>query len=59
MTQQSTNNLLMIRPVAFGFNTQTADSNAFQNRDDDQQPCSKKHVQEFDGFVNVSAQAMA
>jgi hypothetical protein len=53
MTQQSTNNLLMIRPVAFGFNTQTADSNAFQNRDDDQQAVQQKAVQEFDGFVNV------
>nr|WP_231876102.1 arginine deiminase-related protein [Mucilaginibacter sp. L294] len=53
MTQQSTNNLLMIRPVAFGFNTQTAESNAFQNRDDDQQAVQQKAVQEFDGFVKV------
>jgi hypothetical protein len=50
---QSTNNLLMIRPVAFGFNTQTAESNAFQNRDDDQQAVQQKAVQEFDGFVKV------
>jgi hypothetical protein len=50
---QSTNNLLMIRPVAFGFNTQTAESNAFQNRDDDQQAVQQKAVQEFDGFVQV------
>jgi hypothetical protein len=50
---QSTNNLLMIRPVAFGFNAQTAESNAFQNRDDDQQAVQQKAVQEFDGFVQV------
>jgi hypothetical protein len=41
----------MIRPVAFGFNTQTAQSNAFQNRDADQQLVQQKALQEFDGFV--------
>jgi hypothetical protein len=50
---QSTNNILMIKPVNFGFNTQTAESNAFQNRDDDQQAVQQKAQQEFDGFVNV------
>ncbi|MES2062044.1 MAG: arginine deiminase-related protein [Bacteroidota bacterium] len=50
---QSTTNILMIRPVAFGFNIQTAESNAFQNRDDDQQAVQQKAVQEFDGFVKV------
>ncbi|MFA6249330.1 MAG: arginine deiminase-related protein [Mucilaginibacter sp.] len=50
---QSTANILMIRPVAFGFNTQTAESNAFQNRDDDQQAVQQKAVQEFDVFVKV------
>jgi hypothetical protein len=50
---QSTSNILMIRPVAFGFNTQTAESNAFQNRDDDQQAVQQKAEQEFDGFVNI------
>lgn len=43
----------MIRPVAFGFNTQTAESNAFQNRDDDQHAVQQKAIQEFDGFVKV------
>jgi hypothetical protein len=51
MTNQSTSNILMIRPVAFGFNTQTAQSNAFQNRDADQQLVQQKAQQEFDGFV--------
>lgn len=50
---QSTNSILMIRPVSFGFNEQTADSNAFQNRDADQQAVQDKAVAEFDGFVNT------
>ncbi len=43
----------MIRPVAFGFNVQTAESNAFQKQDADQQAVQQKAQQEFDGFVNV------
>jgi hypothetical protein len=50
---QSTNNIFMIRPVNFGFNAQTADSNAFQIQQADQQAVQQKAVQEFDGFVNV------
>jgi hypothetical protein len=50
---QSTNNILMIRPVSFGFNEQTAGSNAFQNRDADQQAVQDKALAEFDGFVNT------
>jgi hypothetical protein len=51
--QQSTNNILMIRPVSFGFNEQTAGSNAFQNRDADQQAVQDKALAEFDGFVKT------
>lgn len=43
----------MIRPVSFGFNEQTAESNAFQNRDADQQQVQDKALEEFDGFVNM------
>ncbi|SDP96170.1 hypothetical protein SAMN05428975_4169 [Mucilaginibacter sp. OK268] len=50
---QSTNNILMIRPVNFGFNEQTAGSNAFQNRDADQQIVQDKALTEFDGFVKT------
>jgi len=50
---QSTNNILMIRPVNFGFNEQTAGSNAFQNRDADQQTVQDKALTEFDGFVKT------
>ncbi|WP_235953940.1 citrulline utilization hydrolase CtlX [Mucilaginibacter inviolabilis] len=50
---QSTNNILMIRPVSFGFNEQTAGSNAFQNRDADQQAVQDKALTEFNGFVKT------
>ncbi|MGV3558165.1 citrulline utilization hydrolase CtlX [Larkinella arboricola] len=33
MQSQATSNILMIRPTRFGFNSQTAESNAFQNAD--------------------------
>jgi hypothetical protein len=48
---QSTSNILMIRPVNFGFNEQTAGSNAFQNRDDNNREVQQKALKEFDGFV--------
>jgi hypothetical protein len=50
---QSTSNILMIRPVSFGFNEQTAESNAFQNRDSNQQQVQAKALAEFDGFVKT------
>jgi hypothetical protein len=43
----------MIRPVNFGFNEQTAGSNAFQNRNAEQQQVQDKALKEFDGFVNI------
>jgi hypothetical protein len=43
----------MIRPVSFGFNEQTAESNAFQNRDADQQAVQDKALTEFDHFVKT------
>lgn len=43
----------MIRPVSFGFNEQTAGSNAFQNRDADQQAVQDKALAEFDGLVKT------
>jgi len=51
--QQSTSNVLMIRPVSFGFNEQTAASNAFQNRDANQQAVQDKALVEFDNFVKI------
>lgn len=43
----------MIRPASFGFNEQTADSNAFQKADTDQQQVQAKALVEFDAFVQV------
>jgi hypothetical protein len=48
---QTTSHLLMIRPVRFGFNAQTAVNNAFQVADANQQEVEKKAIAEFDGFV--------
>jgi len=41
----------MIRPVAFGFNEQTAGSNAFQQQGLDQQNVQQQALQEFDTLV--------
>jgi len=45
--------LLMIRPVAFGYNEQTAESNAFQTKDASQQAVQELALQEFDSFVKI------
>lgn len=49
---QSTNHLLMIRPVAFKFNEQTAGNNKFQQASDDRD-VHMQALSEFDGFVNL------
>lgn len=43
----------MVRPANFGFNEETAESNAFQSRDGRMSPedIRKKAIQEFDAFV--------
>lgn len=53
MNNQTTSTILMIRPVNFGFNEQTAGSNAFQNRNTEQQQVQDKALKEFDGFVSI------
>ena len=53
MNQQTTSTILMIRPVNFGFNEQTAGSNAFQNRNAEQQQVQDMALKEFDRLVNV------
>lgn len=50
---QSTSHLLMIRPVNFGFNEETAESNAFQIKDKNQQAVQEKALAEFNGFVEI------
>jgi hypothetical protein len=49
---QNTNHILMIRPAAFGFNEQTAGSNAFQQQSSNMHETAQKALQEFDGFVD-------
>ena len=43
----------MIRPVSFGFNEQTAESNAFQHRTTDEQDIQAKALVEFDAFAET------
>ena len=50
---QSTSHLLMIRPVNFGYNEETAESNAFQNKGKNQQQVQEKALAEFNGFVSI------
>lgn len=49
---QNTNHLLMIRPVSFGYNAQTAVNNSFQIESDDEN-VSEDAVKEFDELVDV------
>lgn len=52
--KQTTSTLLMIRPVRFGFNEQTAESNAFQNKSDNKaEDIQQKALEEFDNFVDL------
>jgi hypothetical protein len=51
---QTTPFILMIRPVKFGFNIQTAETNTFQNSDFREDTTSqKKALKEFDKMVNI------
>jgi hypothetical protein len=47
-----TSHILMIRPVNFSFNQQTAESNAFQ-KNGEQSQVQQKALQEFDAFVQI------
>src|ERR1700744_273821 len=50
---QSTSHILMIRPVNFEFNEETAESNAFQNKYSAKENVNEKAQQEFDRMVNT------
>jgi hypothetical protein len=56
LMSQSTSHLLMIRPVNFGFNEQTAESNAFQNKAAQKNGANDAAQREFDGMVNMLRQ---
>ncbi len=47
---QTTSHILMIRPVSFAFNEQTAINNAFQQAGNDKNT-QEKALKEFDAFV--------
>jgi hypothetical protein len=49
---QHTNSLFLVRPAAFGFNDETASSNAFQNQETkNSQELQEQVLQEFDAFA--------
>ncbi|MBL0743637.1 citrulline utilization hydrolase CtlX [Chryseolinea lacunae] len=54
MSAQTTSHLLMIRPVQFAFNTQTAVNNAFQSTQDTN--AQELALTEFDNFVTLLRQ---
>ncbi|MDB5133182.1 MAG: amidinotransferase [Mucilaginibacter sp.] len=49
----TTDHILMIRPVNFGYNEETADSNAFQRRGIDDKIAQDSALHEFNNMVNV------
>jgi len=53
--RQACSTVLMIRPAAFGFNPETAETNAFQNPDAALTPeqIRERALQEFDGLVSA------
>lgn len=50
---QNTHHIMMIRPVRFTFNEQTAESNAFQQSGAKADDTNEKALKEFDAFVDV------
>ncbi len=57
--RQTTDQILMIRPAAFGYNPQTAENNAFQQKDgaENTEVIQQQALKEFDAFVDVLRQA--
>jgi hypothetical protein len=50
---EATSNILMVRPVHFGYNSQTAESNAFQKKPAAEDSVHEKALKEFDNLVNL------
>ncbi len=53
---QSTSEILMIKPINFGFNEETAVSNAFQNKNAEKNGVQEKALAEFSGMVEILRQ---
>jgi len=50
---QNTSTILMIRPVRFSFNEETAGSNSFQDESAKEEGTQQKALDEFDNMVNI------
>ena len=50
---QSTSKVLMVRPVRFSFNTETAGNNLFQEKMDDPQEAQTFALKEFENYVKL------
>ncbi|MBQ8050430.1 MAG: amidinotransferase [Bacteroidaceae bacterium] len=60
MNRQTTSQLLMVRPVRFAFNEQTAANNAFQQRATDDEAAlrtQQEAIREFDAYVRLLREA--
>ncbi|MFT4735605.1 MAG: hypothetical protein ACI9K1_002568 [Arcticibacterium sp.] len=51
MSQQCTHHIFMIRPISFGFNEETAESNAFMQGDLSDREAQRDAANNFDSFV--------
>lgn len=51
--QQTTSNIMMVRPVSFGHNPQTAENNAFQKKKANGDDVLQQAQAEFDGMVTM------
>ncbi|MBR5035989.1 MAG: amidinotransferase [Prevotella sp.] len=59
LNQQTTSKVLMVRPVRFAFNEETAANNAFQQKSESQEAAlsvERQAVGEFDAFVDLLRQ---
>lgn len=50
---QTTSKILMIRPVSFGYNEETAESNVFQKKPEADELVQQNALKEFDCLVNL------
>jgi len=57
--KQRTSHILMVRPASFGFNSQTAESNAFQQKVSEQENSEAQQIaiSEFEAYVKILQEA--
>ncbi len=52
--KQSTNHIFLVRPAHFGYNSQTANSNAFQTQiDASDEDIKERSIKEFDNYIKI------